>query len=48
MSLSYDIAVIGGGIVGGMLTRQLSAIYPTKKIALIEKEDGVIIFVSLS
>lgn len=37
----YDIAVIGGGIIGAMLTRSLSIRYPTKTIALLEKESAL-------
>ncbi|CAK61005.1 unnamed protein product (macronuclear) [Paramecium tetraurelia] len=39
--ISFDIAVIGGGVVGGMLTRTLSARYPNHKIGLFEKESGL-------
>lgn len=39
--ISFDIAVIGGGVVGGMLTRSLSARYPNHKIGLFEKESGL-------
>lgn len=39
--ISFDIAIIGGGIVGGMLTRTLSARYPNHKIGLFEKESGL-------
>ncbi len=35
----YDIAIIGGGIVGSATFYQLQKRFPTLKIALIEKED---------
>lgn len=39
--LQYDIAIIGGGVVGGMLTRTLASRYPNHKIGLFEKESGL-------
>jgi L-2-hydroxyglutarate oxidase LhgO len=40
--MKYDISIIGGGIVGGMICRNLALQYPTKKIALLEKEKDVL------
>ena len=37
--MTYDIAVIGGGIVGAATFYKLQKKYPTKKIILIEKMD---------
>jgi L-2-hydroxyglutarate oxidase LhgO len=36
----YDVAVVGGGIVGLATTRELLLRYPHLKIANVEKEDG--------
>ena len=41
MNCDYDIAIIGGGIVGLATAWQLTQAHPRKKIALIEKETGV-------
>jgi L-2-hydroxyglutarate oxidase len=38
-SYNYDIAVIGGGIVGIATAMQISAKYPKYKIGVVEKED---------
>ncbi len=37
--MEYDIAIIGGGIVGAATLYRLQEKYPDKKILLIEKED---------
>lgn len=39
MNNEYDIAIIGGGIVGAATLYQLQERFPTKKILLLEKED---------
>ena len=36
---NYDILIIGGGIVGLATGRELTARYPEKTIALVEKEE---------
>ena len=38
---SYDIAIIGGGIIGLATAMELSESYPDKKIVVLEKESGV-------
>lgn len=38
---SYDITIIGGGIIGLATAMELSVTYPDKKIAVLEKESGV-------
>ncbi|CAD5224063.1 unnamed protein product [Bursaphelenchus okinawaensis] len=38
-ALNYDVAVVGGGIVGCATARQLKLDRPNLKIALLEKED---------
>ncbi|KAK6039188.1 hypothetical protein COOONC_23306 [Cooperia oncophora] len=35
----FDIAVVGGGIVGSATARQLKMEYPQLKICLLEKEN---------
>ncbi|MES2629520.1 MAG: L-2-hydroxyglutarate oxidase [Bacteroidota bacterium] len=39
MNTSFDVAIIGGGIVGAATFYKLQLHHPTLKIALIEKED---------
>ncbi len=39
--LSSDFLIIGGGIIGLTLSKQLKELYPEAKIILIEKEDDV-------
>ncbi|MED5302063.1 MAG: FAD-dependent oxidoreductase, partial [Bacteroidota bacterium] len=34
----FDIAIVGGGIVGSATFYQLQKAFPTKKLVLIEKE----------
>jgi len=41
MAYNYDIAVIGGGIIGCATAMQLSAKYPRLKIGIVEKEGGL-------
>lgn len=36
-----DITILGGGIVGAMLTRTLALKFPNHKIALLEKESAL-------
>jgi L-2-hydroxyglutarate oxidase LhgO len=38
--MTYDIAVVGGGIVGLATTRELLLRHPNLKVANVEKEDG--------
>lgn len=38
MNNTYDIAIVGGGIVGAATARQLQLEYPQKRILLLEKE----------
>lgn len=38
---TFDLAIIGGGIVGAAVARELSTRLPALSIALIEKEDGL-------
>ena len=38
---SYDIAIVGGGIIGLATAMELTATYPHKKIAVLEKESEV-------
>ena len=35
----YDIAIVGGGIVGAATFYKLQMQFPSKKLILIEKED---------
>ena len=37
----YDLTIIGGGIVGAAVARELSTRHPSLSIALVEKEDGL-------
>lgn len=37
----FDFSIIGGGIVGGMITRALAQRYPAKRILLVEKESAL-------
>jgi 2-hydroxyglutarate dehydrogenase len=36
----YDVAVVGGGIIGLATARELALRYPSLRIAGVEKEDG--------
>ena len=40
----YDVAIVGGGIIGLATARALSLAYPNKKIIILEKEDTLIVF----
>lgn len=46
-SHTFDLAIVGGGIVGAAVGRELSARFPSLSIALVEKEDGLGKFSSL-
>ena len=35
----FDIAIVGGGVVGSATFYQLQKAFPTKKLVLIEKES---------
>ncbi len=37
----YDVVIIGAGIIGMSITREISKAYPQDKIAIIEKEEHV-------
>ncbi len=39
--MTYDIAIIGGGIIGAATFYQIQKAYPDLKILLIEKETGL-------
>src|SRR5690606_31495365 len=39
--MTYDVAIIGGGIVGLATAYQLSRLYPDFKVVVFEKEDRV-------
>ncbi|NND73010.1 MAG: L-2-hydroxyglutarate oxidase [Rhodothermales bacterium] len=39
--MKYDVAVIGGGIVGLATAYQITRLYPRKSVVLLEKEDKV-------
>ena len=39
--MTYDIAVIGGGIVGLSFAMQATEIFPRIRIVVLEKESGV-------
>src|SRR5438093_12294510 len=39
--MSYDIAVIGGGIVGLAVGRELTRRFPHKKLVVVEKESRI-------
>ncbi|MAY83102.1 MAG: L-2-hydroxyglutarate oxidase [Flavobacteriales bacterium] len=41
MEKEFDIAIIGGGIVGAATLYQIQQKYPNKKILLLEKEDSL-------
>lgn len=41
MSKYYDYVIIGGGIIGLAIARELSNRYPERKIAILEKESDV-------
>jgi L-2-hydroxyglutarate oxidase len=41
MSTSFDIVIVGGGIVGAATFYQLQKKYPEKQILLLEKEDKI-------
>ncbi len=38
---NYDIAVVGGGIVGMATAREIAIRYPNMKLAVIEKENDI-------
>ena len=40
-NISYDIIIVGGGIVGMACARELSFRHPNKKIAVVEKEKTI-------
>ena len=37
----FDIAIVGGGIIGLSTAYEISKLYPNKKIAILEKESEV-------
>ena len=37
----FDVAVVGGGIVGVATARELIMRHPNMKIAVVEKEEGL-------
>ena len=39
MANSFDITIIGGGIVGLATALELTKRYPQRKLAILEKED---------
>ena len=39
MDKTYDIAIVGGGIVGAAAAYKLQTAYPEMKLLLLEKED---------
>ncbi len=41
MSAAYDIAVVGGGIVGLSFAMQATAAFPQARLVVLEKEDGL-------
>src|ERR1035437_4390423 len=41
MSSAYDIAVVGGGIVGMSFAMQATEAFPQARLVVLEKEDGL-------
>src|SRR3990172_12592224 len=41
MSQTYDVIIIGGGILGLATAMELSARYPSQRVAVVEKEQGL-------
>ena len=37
----YDVTVVGGGIIGLSVAKQISEHHPGKKIVLLEKEQSI-------
>jgi L-2-hydroxyglutarate oxidase len=40
-SSMYDVTIVGGGIIGLSVAKQISEIHPDKKIVLLEKEQSI-------
>jgi L-2-hydroxyglutarate oxidase LhgO len=38
---SYDVLIVGGGIVGLATGKEIAARFPDKKIAIVEKETNI-------